>query len=133
MNESMPSSVHPPQAAQKPRSWLRVRWTAAVWVLLIGWRIVRHRRDRRNRCDRNPPRRHGDTEKSQETESRAEKSSVRWQIYRLPANHIQELYIAKFLLVNVLGKIRSLAPELHFAFCPGGGQEIPHVRRTAPG
>src|SRR5690348_7529335 len=38
MNESMPSSVQPPHAAQKPRSWLRVRRADAGGAVLMGRR-----------------------------------------------------------------------------------------------
>src|SRR5690348_7529339 len=101
--------------------------------------IVRHRRDRQGSLpvvrSRNPPRRHGDTEnwESGNLKNEAEKSSRRWQIYRATALTMDEVIKAKILLVNELRRSSNLAPELHFTSCPGGGQEIPHVRRTAPG
>jgi len=36
MNESIPSSAQPPQAAQKPRIWLGVRGGAAVVEMCVG-------------------------------------------------------------------------------------------------
>jgi hypothetical protein len=37
MNESIPSIVHPPQAAQKARFWLDVRGTVAAGVSTTGF------------------------------------------------------------------------------------------------